>query len=40
MPGAFVVPDAQGDLISMIQRSLIRWYVTNEFAPRTKRRRA
>lgn len=30
-PVRFVVPDAQGDLISMIQRSLIRWYVTNEF---------
>jgi hypothetical protein len=36
----FVIPDAQGDLISMIQRNLIRWYVTNEFAPRNKRKRA
>jgi len=38
-PVRFVVPDAYGDLISMIQRSLIKWYVTNEFKPAPKRRR-
>ena len=38
-PVRFVIPEAQGDLISMIQRSLINWYVINDFAPRTKRRR-
>jgi hypothetical protein len=26
-PVRFVVPEAHGDLISMIQRSLIKWYV-------------
>lgn len=38
-PVRFVVPDRQGDLISMIQRSLIKWYVTNEFAPVAKKKR-
>ena len=39
-PVRFVIPEAQGDLISMIQRSLIKWYVINEFAPKSKRRRS
>ena len=39
-PVRFVLPDRQGDLISMIQRSLIKWYVMNEFEPRKKRRQA
>jgi hypothetical protein len=30
-PVRFVVPDRQGDLVSMIRRSLIDWYVLNEF---------
>ena len=38
-PVRFVIPEAQGDLISMIQRSLIRWYVINEFKPSPRRRR-
>jgi hypothetical protein len=38
-PVRFVVPDAHGDLISMIQRSLIKWYVINEFKPKARRRR-
>ena len=34
-PVRFVVPDRQGDLISMIRRSLIDWYVINEFSSKT-----
>ena len=30
-PVRFVVPDRQGDLVSMIRRSLIDWYVVHEF---------
>ena len=30
-PVRFIVTDDQGDLITMIQRSLIRYYVTKEF---------
>ena len=30
-PVRFVIPDRQGDLISMIRRSLIDWYVIHEF---------
>jgi hypothetical protein len=36
-PVRFVIPDAQGDLISMIQRNLIKWYVTNKFKSTKKR---
>jgi hypothetical protein len=39
-PVRFVLPDRQGDLVSMIRRSLIDWYVMSEFAPRNKRKRA
>jgi hypothetical protein len=35
-PVRFVVPDRQGDLISMIRRSLIDWYVMNEFDSKGK----
>lgn len=30
-PVRFVVPDDQGDLITMMQRSLIKYYVNKEF---------
>ena len=30
-PVRFVVPDDQGDLITMIQRSLVKFYVEREF---------
>ena len=30
-PVRFVVPDDHGDLITMIQRSLVEYYVTREF---------
>lgn len=32
-PVRFVCPDDHGDVIQMIQRSLIRYYVQREFAP-------
>ena len=38
-PVRFVIPDRQGDLISMIRRSLIDWYVINEFKPKSIRKR-
>ena len=33
-PVRFVVLDDQGDLVTMIQRSLIEYYTNNEFRPR------
>jgi len=30
-PVRFVVPDDQGDLITMIQRTLVKYYVEKEF---------
>ena len=39
-PVRFVLPDRQGDLVSMIRRSLIDWYVLQEFEPRRKRKTA
>lgn len=30
-PVRFVVPDDQGDLVTMIQRSLVKFYVEREF---------
>ena len=30
-PVRFIVPDDQGDLITMMQRSLIKFYVNKEF---------
>lgn len=38
-PVRFVVPDRQGDLVSMIRRSLIDWYVIHEFESKDKRKR-
>jgi hypothetical protein len=31
-PVRFVVPDDQGDLVTMIQRSLVKFYVEREFS--------
>ena len=31
-PVRFIIADEQGDLITMIQRRLIRYYVTREFS--------
>jgi hypothetical protein len=36
-PVRFVVPEDHGDLVTMIQRSLINYYVTQEFDSRKKR---
>lgn len=30
-PYRFIIPDDQGDLLTMIQRSLVRYYVEKEF---------
>ena len=30
-PYRFIVPDEQGDLITMIQRNLVKYYVEREF---------
>ena len=30
-PVRFIVPEDHGDLITMCQRALVRWYVDNEF---------
>lgn len=30
-PYRFIVPDDHGDLITMCQRALVKWYVNNEF---------
>lgn len=38
-PVRFVLPDRQGDLVSMIRRSLIDWYVVTEFKDTKKRTR-
>lgn len=35
-PVRFLVPDDYGDLITMIQRSLLRYYVEKEFTKGTK----
>ncbi len=37
-PVRFVVPDDFGDLITMIQRQLVTWYVENEFPQKPARR--
>ena len=34
-PVRFVVPDDHGDLITMIQRSLVNFYVNREFSVKT-----
>jgi hypothetical protein len=35
-PVRFVVPDDQGDLVTMIQRSLVKYYVEREFIKQSK----
>ena len=35
-PVRFIVPDDHGDLITMIQRSLIKYYVEQEFSKTTR----
>jgi hypothetical protein len=36
-PYRFVVPEDHGNLVTMIQRSLVKYYVEQEFEPRRKR---
>ena len=36
-PYRFVVPEDHGNLVTMIQRSLVTYYVEQEFAPKRKR---
>lgn len=36
-PYRFVVPEDHGNLVTMIQRSLVQYYVEQEFAPRRRR---
>ena len=36
-PYRFVVPEDHGNLVTMIQRSLVTYYVEQEFEPRRKR---
>lgn len=36
-PVRFVIPDDHGNLITMIQRKLVEYYVEQEFKPRKKR---
>ena len=38
-PVRFVVPEDHGDLITMIQRSLVKYYVRKEFPRVVKRQR-
>ena len=35
-PYRFVVPDDYGNLVTMIQRSLVEYYVQKEFMPRSR----
>lgn len=35
-PYRFVVPDDHGNMITMIQRCLVAYYVNQEFAPRRR----
>ena len=35
-PYRFLVPDDQGDLVTMIQRSLIHFYVDREFGKKSR----
>ena len=36
-PYRFVVPEDHGNLVTMIQRSLVKYYVEQEFQPKRKR---
>jgi hypothetical protein len=38
-PVRFVVPEDHGNLITMIQRNLVAYYVTQEFRPKRSRKR-
>ncbi len=38
-PVRFIVDDEQGDLITMIQRRLIKYYVDNEFNTKSRRKK-
>jgi hypothetical protein len=38
-PVRFIIDDEQGDLITMIQRRLIRYYVEQEFNSKIKKKR-
>ena len=38
-PVRFIVPDAAGDLITMIQRNLVKYYSEQEFVVKKPRRR-
>ena len=38
-PVRFVVPEDHGNLVTMIQRNLVAYYVTQEFRPKRKRQR-
>ncbi len=36
-PYRFVIPDDHGNLITMIQRALVKYYVEQEFEPKRRR---
>ena len=38
-PVRFVVPEDHGNLVTMIQRNLVAYYVTQEFRPKRSRKR-
>ena len=38
-PVRFVVPEDHGNLVTMIQRNLVAYYVTQEFQPKRSRKR-
>lgn len=38
-PYRFIVPDDHGNLITMIQRKLVEYYVRQEFRPKRSRKR-
>jgi hypothetical protein len=38
-PVRFVMPEDHGNLITMIQRNLVAYYVTQEFRPKRSRKR-
>lgn len=35
-PYRFIIPEDHGNLVAMIQKSLVKFYVENEFRPRKK----
>ena len=38
-PVRFVIPEDHGNLVTMIQRNLVTYYVTQEFQPKRSRKR-